>query len=344
VSSTTIEVVRGRLEPDTAEELITFWAEQGALVGDDARRRLPEVVCVLRDGARVAGACSVRAAEVPLIGGRRFWVYRSLLPGNGSAHGPAMIRETFGALAAEFDGEPGSPIGLCVLIGDAAERRRRPEAEWFDPHMVYAGYLDDGRQVRIGYFDDASIARGGARAEPMELQLEHGWALEDRHRVAAFAEQDIVTKADVVEMWVGERALAEEEARRRVDEVVAVATDGDGRLAGVSTAYLQHNDQLRADMWYSRVFVASAHRRVDLSTALALVGRDHLLRRYFSGEDARAIGTIFEVQHEGLKLRGHMARWPPAHFTFIGENARGDHVRVHYFPDAPAPEPPHGSA
>jgi hypothetical protein len=29
----------------------------------------------------------------------------------------------------------------------------------------------------------------------------------------------------------------------------------------------------------------------------------------------------------------------PTDFTFIGENDRGDHVRVHYFPGAEAPGP-----
>ncbi len=32
-----------------------------------------------------------------------------------------------------------------------------------------------------------------------------------------------------------------------------------------------------------------------------------------------------------------MALWLPADFTFIGENAKGDHVRVHYFPGAHVP-------
>jgi hypothetical protein len=338
-----IEVVRGRLEPATAEELVGFWAEQGVLFGEDARRRLPEVVCVLREDGRIAGVSSVAAAEVPAVSGRRFWVYRSLLPGAAAELAPAMIRGTFRALDAEFDGEPGSPIGLCVLLGDAEQGQRRSEAQWLDPPMVYAGYLGDGRQVRIGYFEDAAITRGGQRASPIEIQLASGWALEGGHHVSVFAQQDMVTSADVTEMWVRERALPAEEARRRVDELLSVGTDQHGRLAGVSTAYLQRHDQLHADMWFIRVFVAAGHRRFDLSTALALVGRDHLLRRHFSGEDRRGLGLIFEVQHEGYKLNAPHALWYPTHFTFIGENPRGDHVRVHYFPGALAPEPDQGS-
>jgi hypothetical protein len=29
----------------------------------------------------------------------------------------------------------------------------------------------------------------------------------------------------------------------------------------------------------------------------------------------------------------------PTDFLFIGENSRGDHVRVHYFPGVAAPDP-----
>jgi hypothetical protein len=163
VSSTTIQVVRGRLDPASAEQLIEFWAGEGALFGDDARRRLPEVVCVLRADGRIAGACSVREAEVPLIGGRRFWVYRSLLAPEAADQGPEMISATFATLEREFDLQDGSPIGLCLLLSDA-ERPRRPEADWYCPPMVYAGYLEDGRQVRVGYFDLASAGPQAADA------------------------------------------------------------------------------------------------------------------------------------------------------------------------------------
>jgi hypothetical protein len=149
--------VRGALDAAAAEELVAFWAADGALDEVEARDRLAEVVCVLRgpDGA-ITGVCSVFAADVALIGGRRFWIFRSLLPGAGREHAFTMIEETFAALDAEFDGAAAAPIGLCVFL-DERERRLRPEAEWRDPRMIYAGYLPDGRQVRIAYFEGARI-------------------------------------------------------------------------------------------------------------------------------------------------------------------------------------------
>jgi hypothetical protein len=155
--SPTIDVVRGRLDAATSDELLAFWAADGALDKAEARGRLPEVVCVLRgaDGA-IAGACSVFAADVGLIGGRCFWIYRSLLPGEAREHAFAMIDAAFAALDAEFDGAAGAPIGLCVFL-DERERQLRPEAEWPDPRTIYAGYLADGRQARIAYFEGAKV-------------------------------------------------------------------------------------------------------------------------------------------------------------------------------------------
>lgn len=168
--------------------------------------------------------------------------------------------------------------------------------------------------------------------------FDRGWQLP--FTVSLFAEQDTVGREDVIELWLSEGVLPRVEAERRVDELLLVATDEAGRPVGVSTTYLQDCPQLRARMWYYRVFVAAAYRHSDVAIVLALMGRDHHSRRFYTGEDRRALGLIFEVENEGLKRVFPEAEWFPTDFTFIGENERGDHVRVHYFPGALAPEPP----
>jgi hypothetical protein len=165
------------------------------------------------------------------------------------------------------------------------------------------------------------------------------WELASGYRVDPMTEQEMISAADIVEMWTSEGVLAPEEAQRRAAEVVLVATDRDQEVAGVCTAYLQRSAQLRAEMWYFRAFVATAHRQSNLAVTLALRGRDHLVRRYTSGEDTRGLGIIFEVENRGLQRAFPEARWMPTDFTFIGESPTGAHVRVHYFPGALAPEP-----
>ena len=115
-----------------------------------------------------------------------------------------------------------------------------------------------------------------------------------------------------------------------------VAIDDAGRLAGVTTRYLQHNDQLRMDLWYIRAFTAQAHRKSAIATALAVRGREWLEQRFVSGQDTRAAGLIYEVESELLKRIFPNAIWKPADVLFIGENDQGAHVRVHYFAGAMA--------
>jgi hypothetical protein len=209
---------------------------------------------------------------------------------------------------------------------------RNPGATWLYPSSRYAGYLADGRQVRIRYFEGARI--GPAReAFDFPLTLDHSYV------ITPFAEQDAVDANAVVEMWTRQRAMREEEAQRRVDEVVAIATR-EGELVGVGTAYIEHNAQLRMDLWYFREFVATEHRASRVGWALSLVSRDHLAQRFVGGHDTRAPGVLMEVENEGLKEHLDFGYWSMTDFTFIGENERGDHVRVHYFPGALAPGPP----
>ena len=93
------------------------------------------------------------------------------------------------------------------------------------------------------------------------------------------------------------------------------------------------------DLWHIRVFVASAHRGAFLAIHLAWSGRDLLEQRFTRGEDTRAAGILYEVENVALRSYYNRALWLRTDFTFIGENQRGDHVRVHYFPGARAPLP-----
>jgi hypothetical protein len=330
----TIEVVRGRLSDERADQLVRFWTSEGVLDESAARARLGEVVCLLLDlDGEIAGVNSVYAAPVGLIAGRQFWIYRNYVKASPPIARQAMAHGAYMALNAQFDPAVEGPIGICFLVEDRSDIERNPGADWLYPSSRYAGYLEDGRQVRIRYFD-------GARVGPAREVFDFPLTLDHSYRTAPFAQQDAVGADAVVELWTREAAMSEEEARRRIDEVVVVATHGDGELVAVATAYLEHNAQLGMDMWYFRAYVAADHRATRVGWSLALVGRDYLQQRFVGASDLRAAGVVFEVENEGLKQHMDFGYWPATDFTYIGENERGDHVRVHYFPGALAPRPP----
>lgn len=328
----TIEVVRGGLDPTAGEELIRFWSEHGALTGPAARQRLAEVVCVLRDEEGVvAGANSVFADRVEITGGRRFWIHRSFIrPDLRESEGPRMIEVAYRALNEEFFATGEGPIGMCVPMADEEERARRPEAAWPDSRFIYAGRGVEGAPLYLGYFDGALIGPG-------ENGLMTTSGLAPGYRIAPFADQDEIGEADVIDFWLRETHMPEAEANRRILEVLLVGVHEVSGLCGVSSAYLARNPQLDMQLWYYRALVGSEHRMSNVAVQLALQGRDLLQERFVSGADTRGGGVLYEVENEGLKSYFNQALWKPTLLTFIGENEKGDHVRVRYFPGARAP-------
>ena len=157
------------------------------------------------------------------------------------------------------------------------------------------------------------------------------------YRIEVFADQDEVSVDDVIATWRREVGMPEEVARRRADQLLLVAIDDAGGVAGVSTAFVARNDQLRMDLWNVRVLVARAHRGGKLAIALAQHAREHLHERSLAGDTSGA-GVLFQVEHEGLKTIDR-AHWRRTGFTFVGETEQGHHVRVAYFPGVLAPEP-----
>lgn len=274
----------------------------------------------------------VQDTAIPLLGGRRFWLYRGHL---GLGDPTQMIRGPFEELAAEFDPDGDGPIGLCVALrGEQIERR--PEAEWAEPRMFYAGYVDGNAQVRVGYFQGARIeppaSRGKGSATPIPNPELPGF------EIRPFATQDAVSEHDVLALWEREGVLSGDEARERISQIVLVATGEAGELVGLSTAWLRMNEQLWMDMWHYRVFVGSAHRQSSLAVALTVATREHLKERFTSGEDTRAGGMAMAIQNPHLRLLDD-AIWKATDFAFFGVNAGGDPLRVHYFPGARAPGP-----
>jgi hypothetical protein len=283
----------------------------------------------------VPGAGSVSAEVVPLLGGRVFWIYNGTLPA-GSEGGPGAFNAAFLALEEEFEPSADGPIGVCVPV-DRAEAERLPEAFREDTKLLYAGYLADGRQVRVRYFWTAEVGPGLPNSPTMEEIRDTDYSLGDRYRIEPLAQSEEVTHDDVLALWARDGAVPEAEAQRRVHEVLMVAIERDTGLAGVSSVYLQRNTQLRMDLWHYRTYVAPPHRHGQLAIQQLWHSRDHLRERYLSGEDTRASGMIMEVENEGLRRYFNKAYWLYSDFTFIGENERGDHIRVHYFPGAEVP-------
>ena len=159
------------------------------------------------------------------------------------------------------------------------------------------------------------------------------------YRIDLFAEQEAFAAEDLIALWTQESRIPSDEAHRRVGEVLLVSGAPDGTLAAISTAYIDRDPVLELEVWNYRTLVAAEHREANLAATMAVICRDHLEHLYVSGAETRPAGVLSEVHSTVLKQLD-LAEWRQTGFTFIGEDARGSHIRIHYFPGAPAPLPP----
>jgi hypothetical protein len=338
--SATIESARGRPDDARAGEILGFLSREAGLNEEAAREWMSELVCVAVEDERVVGVSSAHPVSLPLIGGRRFWLYRSVLAPHSDERWDAMFNSSFDVLREEFEESDGARVGVCALLDDLAEIKRASRAVWPETELMFAGYLDDDRQIRLRYFWGASIAPGLPNSPSLDETARESYPLEDRYRVLRLGESSEIRPEDVIGLWEREGAMPEpDEAQRRVREVELVAVDPGGSVVGISTLYLASNPQLRTDLWHYRTYVAADHRLSNIAAQLIFRNRDLAEARFLTGEDTRAAGILFELENDGMKAYFNKALWLPADFTFIGENEYGDHVRVHYFPGATIPAP-----
>jgi hypothetical protein len=330
-----IEVARGVLDDERSQQVLSFWTEHGALSEDAARERLPDVVCVaLDDAGEIVGVNAVREA-MPRPPARPMWVYRAFLAGDPEDLWTEMFTAAFDALEREFDVARGGPLGVCVLL-DAAEAARRQEALWPEEDLIYAGQLADGRQVRLRWFWNAPAEPGLPNSLSVDQSVAMDWSIDERYRVEPYTGDSTVANA-ILELWAREGAVPEADAQRRVHQTLNVVIERDEGVIALSTAYVERSAQVGLDLWYFRTFVSRAHRNTHVATQLTMHNRDLLERRFSSGEDTRAVGVAFELQNEGMRKYINTAIWQPVDFIFVGDNERGEPVRVHYFPGAQVP-------
>jgi hypothetical protein len=158
ISDHRIEALQGPPDPELAERLVSFWTATGALDEQAARARLGDVLCVaFGPDDEIVGVNSAYADTAPLIG-RTFWMYRRrLLPSVPTELDESMLEAAYDELARRYALSREGPVGVCVIVTDRAVIERDRDAIWPNG-FLYAGYRDDGAQVRISYFDLAPIA------------------------------------------------------------------------------------------------------------------------------------------------------------------------------------------
>ena len=140
--------------------------------------------------------------------------------------------------------------------------------------------------------------------------------------------------ADVIAFWQREGAIQDPiQASERVKQVVMLARDATGDIAGVCTAMAATPAQLGQPMYYWRTFVGAAHRGSSLAMGF-LRRSSKLLEDYARANDFPCIGILLELENDGFRLKGRKAIWFNPAFIYIGKSPRNLEVRVLYFKGA----------
>ena len=143
------------------DQVIDLWKKHGGPVGEEAEKRLQQIVFVVRTReGRVVGLSTAFKAHVRQLR-NHFYVFRLMISPDYRIPGltSRLLVSTRDFLeSASRQEEKEVPIGLFTLVQHPELKRHRNEAVWPASKMVYIGNSPEGHHIRVYYFDDARIA------------------------------------------------------------------------------------------------------------------------------------------------------------------------------------------
>ncbi len=144
---------------------------------------------------------------------------------------------------------------------------------------------------------------------------------------------DDATRDRIVAFWQEHGAIRDEQAaRKRVDQVVAVART-DQQIAGVCTAVDLMVPDLGEQLYYYRTFVAPPFRSGFIVRRLLFLAVQALedYSRKHPGQSAG--GVYLELENPSFARHLRQAVWPRPglEFVYVGRTARGLERRVRWF-------------
>ena len=143
-------------------------------------------------------------------------------------------------------------------------------------------------------------------------------------------------ESSVIKIWTDEAEMDPQEAARRISELVLLIRDGEGNIAGVSTAAKMKVKFLNENWFYQlRYFIVPAFRFAGLGFKLTKATVEHLEEKYLM-EHERMVGVLAVQQNHDIRYlqaaRKTILRNVP--FVFAGHTSTGDPVQIYYFNNA----------
>lgn len=127
--------------------------------------------------------------------------------------------------------------------------------------------------------------------------------------------------------------MSEQQLKARLSQVVFALRTLDGEVVGVSTSHKTMIPHLKNYLYAFRCFIDPAFRVPGLTSTLLVKTRDWLEEIYTTDgkEEERCIGMITLVENERIMKYRNEAIWPASKMVYIGNSAKGFHIRAYYF-------------
>jgi GNAT superfamily N-acetyltransferase len=122
-------------------------------------------------------------------------------------------------------------------------------------------------------------------------------------------------------------------AQVRLPQVVLHVQDRQGTVVAVCTAARTDAERLGEMVYYYRSFVTAAWRKHGIALSM-LQHAEQCLAEHARSNDFPCIGILVEIQSRELREIAKRAFWPRTRFSYIGRNAAGNKLFVHYFDGA----------
>jgi len=150
-------------DPALGRDTEAVWDVLGAVYPRERGERLKELVAVAYDGEQAVGACTARAIEYKVLRAHVFYFRPAILP--GPHHDEVLFRLLSAAknvLQPWARAHPGERLrGILLMFESDAFDALYPEPvlRRGDVELVLTGYTDEGRQIRVLWFDDARLEK-----------------------------------------------------------------------------------------------------------------------------------------------------------------------------------------
>lgn len=149
-----------RGDPQLEADAIAFWQRLAILpAGVAPEQRAKELVALAYEGDRLVGVQTASIERVEQVRSRLALLRSAVDPGHRQRHVSLALtlyaRDLLERWAADHPHERLGGLGARVGGAQLAERARQPH--WPRTRFILAGFLPDGRQLRISWFEDFRV-------------------------------------------------------------------------------------------------------------------------------------------------------------------------------------------